>query len=111
VTREATWICDTCGTEYTADVGKCGQLQPPCDGTVRPATALDWLRKMRDAAAAASPNQEGGQLQVSACCQALYLEWASSERDLESTCTACGKQCYQADFDALAPSPAAGDAA
>lgn len=34
------WICDTCGMEYTADVGKCGVKIPPCDGTVRPAPPL-----------------------------------------------------------------------
>lgn len=28
------WACNTCGTRYTAEVGTCGQLQPPCDGEV-----------------------------------------------------------------------------
>lgn len=33
----AGWRCPVCGTEYTQDVGECGQLQPfDCDGFVEP---------------------------------------------------------------------------
>ena len=47
---EQTWRCDTCGTEYITDIGKCGQLQPPCDGTVQrvePPTAQDVVDALR----------------------------------------------------------------
>ena len=32
---EGGWECDSCGCRYIRGIGRCGQLQPPCDGTVR----------------------------------------------------------------------------
>lgn len=55
--------------QYTEDVGDCGQLQPPCDGTVRPVDP----GRLRVAANALKddgfPGEEGGG------------EWTDEERE------------------------------
>jgi hypothetical protein len=58
---EQLWRCDTCGTEYIADIGRCGQLQPPCDGTVEfveQPTAQDVIDALRLALEAQRDSEE-----------------------------------------------------